>query len=161
MWTWLLSPKNAILVALLLALAVLMAVVGIERVQINTLKAEISTLKANVKTLTDANSAKDLALDGCAKSTGAVRTSNEQMQGAVAKAAEWKRKYEEATRAQGGYVPAPGEPCISGGKIDEGHKSALASAIADYNARMFKKGSGGKPPGASPGTVLPAAGPSR
>ena len=161
MLTLLLNPKNLLIAALAVALGLTWIVADARKHKVMEQDTKIVQLQENVKSITVASESKQVALDSCADNLKDIQNAYEEMKKAAEQTKVYRKKWKQVTAEQAELPPpTDGEPCLNGGKIDEGHKTILAAAVAGFNSYIVRgkvsrpgadSGGGSAPP------VLPPA----
>jgi len=157
----LLSPKN-ILIAVLIAVCIGFYVeVASYKVKLAQSQSDLGVVKEELKSCLDANVQGKIALDNCAGNLLDVKKAYDEQVVAFEKYKVYKTKWKKADADQAALPPpAAGEPCISGGKIDEDHKGILVAYVAEFNRvrGKVKRPAGADNSGKPPSEILPKAG---
>jgi hypothetical protein len=156
-------------ITLAIAGIVLFIIVGLH-LRVDSLKASVSeeqtrsaTLQAEWEKCKVADKSKEISLAACNDNVEHIRQANAELQVVLEQSRVYKKKWKQVTAEQAELPPpTDGEPCLNGGKIDEGHKAIISAAYSDlanyYSVRRkIKRPDAADGDRAGAPKVLPAA----
>jgi len=160
---------NAKVIVFLVVAGIIGVIIVGMHLRIDSLNSTVSEEKAKAELLQSeldkcrvADKSKELSLAACNGNVAQIKAANDELQIALEQSRVYKKKWKQVTAEQAELPPPKdGEPCLNGGKIDEGHKAILAAAYSDlasyYSLRRKVKRPDAN--GSSAGTpkVLPPA----